>query len=91
MKVFNEFLLDADSSTEQTVYLPADSEVVNIIKTGEGIKLLVLAKYAGYDSQPPEIHKFKICASDEIFYLNIVKYIGSFESSLGIRHVIETD
>ena len=89
MKIFKEFILNEQSIAEQVIYLPSKSEVLSITKTTNGLALIVLTKYTGYDNEPSETHKFKICATEEIFYSNTVKYIGSFESSLGIRHVIE--
>ena len=91
MRVFKEYLLDEKNLADQTVYLPAESEVVNVLNTSRGLVLLAVVKHTGYEDASPEIRKFKICTSGEIFYTPTVKYIGSFESSLGIRHVIEVD
>ena len=89
MKTFKEFLLDDKSIAEQSIYLPADAKVVNVSMTDSGLLLLVLVKPTGYDTGLPENHIFKICKTDEIFYANTVKYVGSFQSALGTKHVIE--
>ena len=89
MKTFKEFLLDDKISANQNIYLPAGADVVNALKTNKGLMLLAIVKSAGYDTDIPEIRTFKICSNDEIFTAPAVSYIGSFESSLGIKHVIE--
>jgi hypothetical protein len=86
MRLFKEFLLDAESLAEQQIYMPAEAEIINIVKTALGLKLLVIVKQAALDTKS---RKFKICLSDEIFYAKTVEYIGSFESDVGIKHVIE--
>ena len=89
MKTFKEFLLDEFIITEQSVYLPAGAEVVNVLMTNAGLMLLAIVKPTGYETELPENRIFKICDTGEIFYTHAVKYIGSFQSTLGIRHVIE--
>jgi hypothetical protein len=89
VKTFKEFLLDDKSITEQSIYLPAGAEVVNVSLTNAGLMLLVIVKPAGYETELPENRIFKICETDEIFHANTVKYIGSFTNTLGIKHVIE--
>jgi hypothetical protein len=91
MRVFKEYLLDEKILSIQTLYLPSSAEVVNILKTTAGLKLLVIVKHASYEQEPLELHKYQICVNDEIFYTNTVKYIGSFESDVGVKHVIEVD
>lgn len=88
MKVFKEFLLE-DTLEEQTVYLPSGAEVVSVSKTGKGIQLLVIATPKGYETSLPEIRTFKICLTDENFPWHTVKYVGSFISDIGSKHVIE--
>ena len=89
MQVFKEYPLDEKQLANQTVYLPANSDIVSVVKSTKGVVLVAVTKHAAYNAPPPELRTFKICASDEIFYVDTVKYIGSFESSLGLRHVIE--
>ena len=89
MKTFKEYLLDDKLFTNQTVHLPTDAEVVNVFKTDKGLVLLAIVKPPGYSIEPPVIRTFKICANDEIFTAPAVSYIGSFDSLLGTRHVIE--
>ena len=91
MRVFKEYLLDDKSLSTQTLYLPIGAEIVNIVKTPAGLKLLAIVKHTGYEQESLELHKYQICINDEIFYANTVKYMGSFESDIGIKHVIETD
>lgn len=88
MRTFKEFLLE-DTLEEQTVYLPAGAEVVSVSKASKGIQLLVIATPNGYETNLPEIRTFKICLTDENFPWHTVKYIGSFISDIGSKHVIE--
>lgn len=89
MRAFKEYLLKENELTDQTVYMPPEAEVVNVVKSTKGIALIAITKHTGYNNASPEIRTFKICTTDEIFYVDTVKYIGSFESSIGTRHVIE--
>lgn len=89
MKTFNEYLLDDKSITEQLVYLPNEAEVVNVSMTSRGLTVLAIVKPNGYDTELPKARTFKICSNGEIFYAGAVKYIGSFESLTGTKHVIE--
>jgi hypothetical protein len=89
VKTFKEFLLDDKNISEQSVYLPAGAEVVNVSLTNVGLMLLAIVKPAGHETELPENRIFKICETDEIFHANTVKYIGSFTNTLGIKHVIE--
>jgi hypothetical protein len=89
MRTFKEYLLEEKVITPQSIHLPAQAEIVNVIKTDKGLMLLAIIKPPGYDTALPEIRTFKICSNDEIFTAPAVSYIGSFESLLGIRHVIE--
>lgn len=89
MKTFKEFLLDDKSATEQSIYLPASAKVVSVSMTDTGLTLLALVKHTGCDMEIPKNRIFKICKTDEIFYANTVKYVGSFQSTLGTKHVIE--
>lgn len=86
MKLFKEFLLDDKNIAEQTIYLPQGAEAVGIRMTDKGLMLYVII---GYEATAPELRTFKICVNGENFIANTVKYIGNFESSLGIKHVIE--
>jgi hypothetical protein len=89
MREFKEFLLDNKTISEQSIYLPADAEVVNVFNTDRGLMLLAITPAAGYENGLPEIRTFKICANGENFAASTVKYIGSFESITGNKHVIE--
>jgi hypothetical protein len=88
VKTFNKFLLDENSLSKQTVYMPHETEVVDVVKSDLGVMLIALNQNASA-AAPPDLHTFKICASDEIFYVDTVKYIGSYVGKLGLRHVIE--
>lgn len=89
MKTFKEFLIDDKVISEQSIYLPAGADVVNVLMTEAGLILLAIVKPVGYETELPENRTFKICETDEIFCANTVKYIGSFTGLLGFRHVIE--
>ena len=88
MKTFKEFLLE-DTLDEQTIHMPKATEVVSVAKTGKGIMLLTITTAKGYEIGLPEIRTFKICLTDEKFQDHTVKYIGSFTSNIGPKHVIE--
>lgn len=89
MKTFKEYLLDEKVLKEQTVHMPPGTSIVNVRKTGAGLMLLALTTPEAYVTNLPEIRTFKICANGEIFIAPTVKYIGSFESVTGIKHVVE--
>lgn len=88
MRAFKEFLIE-DTMAEQTVYMPAESEIVGVNKTDHGIFLLAIVPAAGYSETTPEIRNFKICLLGENFSYSTVKYIGSFDSIIGNKYVIE--
>lgn len=88
MKVFKEYFLDKKYNTPQTLYIPQGAEIVNIQDTNKGLVLLAIVDPI---SSITELRKFKICANDENIYVDTVKYIGSFDSLIGIKHVIEID
>lgn len=88
MREFREFLIE-DTMAEQTVYMPCESEIVGVNKTDRGIFLLAIVPAPGYDKTVPEIRTFKICLLSENFSYPIVKYIGSFNSIIGNKYVIE--
>lgn len=89
MRIFKEYFLNDSELSDQNVYLPHEAEAVNVAKTNKGVSLVVIAPHAGYTNGIPEIRVFKICSTDEIFYADTVKYIGSYEGEFGLRHVIE--
>lgn len=89
MKTFKEYILDEKFVGEQAIYMPHGAIVVNVSESNKGLILLAIATPEACTVDLPEIRTFKICATDEIFYANTVKYIGSFKSELGIKHVIE--
>ena len=89
MRAFKEFLLDTGNLEDQTIYMPCGSEVVGLAKSGDLVKIIALVYYTGAEASP-DIRSFRVCLSDEIFYAGTVKYIGSFDGPLGLRHVIET-
>ena len=86
MKTLKEYLLDSKIISEQTIHLPNTAEIVNVLSTKKGLVLLALVDNS---SELPDLRTFKICSSNEIFYYDAVKYIGSFDSITGNKHVIE--
>lgn len=88
MRTFKEFLLE-DTLASQTVHLPAGTDVVSVSNTDKGIMLLTITTPKGFEVELPEIRTFKICLTDENFVNHTVKYIGSFISDIGPKHVIE--
>lgn len=88
MREFKEFLIE-DTMAEQTVYMPSESEIVGVNKTDHGVFLLAIVPAAGYGETVPEIRNFKICLLGENFSYPIVKYIGSFDSIIGNKYVVE--
>lgn len=89
MKKIKEFLLDNKSLSTQTLYLPAGAKVLNVYDTEKGLILLTLVPPEEVSIEPPELRIFKICTTDEKFYIDTVEYIGSYKSSIGMRHVFE--
>lgn len=89
MKLFREYFLDSAAMTKQTLYLPKDANVIKVSPTNKGLALLAIVTPEEYSNELPELRTFKICVNEENLYTDTVKYIGSFESNLGIKHLIE--
>lgn len=86
MKIFKEYLLEKKCFTNQTLYLPTNSEAVMVNDTKKGLLLQVITDTNIYTT---ELRTFKVCMNDENIYADAVKYIGSFDSAAGIRHIVE--
>ena len=86
MQMFKNYLLDKKCFTPQTLYLPTSADIVAIRDTDKG--LILLATITPFTTAT-ELRTFKICANDESIYADAVKYIGSFDTDIGIRHVVE--
>lgn len=86
MKMFKEYILDSKCLTPQTMYLPQDADVVGAYFTETCLVLLAIMSPV---TNLTELRTFKICTNDENIYVDTVKYIDSFNSAFGIRHVIE--
>lgn len=69
------------------MYLPEGADVVDVITKDSIVNLLAIVPNSSLGT--PVLRRFKICTTDEIFIGSTVKYIGSFKSDLGFRHVIE--
>lgn len=89
MKTFKEYLLDDKILTEQTIHMPHGAKVVNVKNTDKGLMLLAIITPEAYVTGLPELRTFKICTNGEIFSADTVIYVGSFESIIGTKHVIE--
>lgn len=89
MKLFREYFLDSAAVTQQTLYLPKDANIVKVNFTDKGLALLAIVTPEECNTELPELRTFKICVNEENLYIDTVKYIGSFESNLGIKHLIE--
>lgn len=86
MKIFKEFMLDATVLSPQTLYIPANSEVVDVYSSDRGVCVLALSDP---NEENFQLRTFKICAKDENIYIDTVKYIGSFEGRAGKRFLLE--
>ena len=86
MKMFKEYLIDKKCSAPQNVYMVQGAEVVNVQDTDKGLMLIALRNST---NSLTELHTFKICSNNENIHTDTVKYIGSYQSLLGIQHVIE--
>ena len=86
MLVFKEYVIDKKSIAVQTTYLPENANIVNVKSSDKGLSLIALVDPIALTT---ELRTFKICTDDENIYFDTVKYLGSFESDLGMRHVIE--
>ena len=65
--------------------------MVNVRYSNNLLILLVIATLKEPINKALKVRTFKVCLNDENLYTNTVKYLGSFESLTGIRHVIEID
>lgn len=86
MKKFKEVLLDNRCLSPQTVYLPKGAEPVAVLMKDKGLVVITLCDASAEDT---ELRTFKICAIDENIYSDTVRYIGSFDSIIGTRYLLE--
>jgi hypothetical protein len=86
MKNFKEYLLDKKCTLPQSIYLPKKAEAVSVYDTEKGLKLLALVSSIELET---DLRTFKICTVDENIYMDNIRYIGSFTSITGLKHVIE--
>ena len=84
--MFKNYLLDKKCFTPQTLYLPTCTDIVAIRDTDNGLMLLATITPS---TTTTELRTFKICANDESIYADAIKYVGSFDTSIGTRHVVE--
>lgn len=89
MKVIKEYLLDSKVLSPQTLYLPANAQVINVQDTEKGLMLLAIVTPEELVVDLPELRTFKICTNDEKIYADTVKYVGSYQGLVGMRHIIE--
>lgn len=89
MKEIKEYLLDSKVFSPQTLYLPADAQIINVYNTEKGLMLLVIATPEELAVDLPKLRTFKICMNDEKIYASTVKYIGSYQGLIGLCHIIE--
>lgn len=86
MKTLKEITLDSAVLTPQTVYLAKGAEVLDLAVEDKILKLTILKDI---DAENNQLRTFKICTKDENIYFDAVKYIGSFETMLGKRYLLE--
>jgi hypothetical protein len=87
VKTIREYYIDKKCLTPTTIYLPRDAEVVNISELKDQLVLFVLLDLNNQFTT--NLRTFKICRSGENIYSDAVKYIGSINTDIGIRHVVE--
>jgi hypothetical protein len=85
MKVFKEYYLDKKSFAHQTLYLPQDADILSVYDKPKGLTLLTISSVF----PNTKLRTFKICATGENIYEDTVRYIGSINSDIGMKHVIE--
>jgi hypothetical protein len=86
VKSIHEYILDDKDIDLQSFYLPVGADVIAIQKSSKGLILSVLGPLTATSKA---IRSFKVCKANETIYYDNVKYIGSYESELGICYVIE--
>ena len=86
MRMFKSYLIDKKCLTPQTLYLPTFADIVAVRDTHKGLMLLAIITPT---ATMTELRTFKVCADDENIYADAVKYIGSFDTDIGIRNVVE--
>lgn len=86
MRVIKEYRLNKDCVSTQTIYLPRGAEPLAVRNTPSGLLLQAMSDFAETET---ELRTFKICSVEENIYVDAINYIDNFESSTGIRHVLE--
>ena len=87
MKTIREYYLDKKCLTPTSIYIPEGAKVVNIFELKDQLVLFVLLDIN--KQFITNLRTFKICRSGENIYSDAVKYIGSVNTDIGIRHVVE--
>ena len=86
MKTIKEYLLDKKCVTPQTAYLTRNAEVVGVQDTLKGLVLLAVVDPT---ETLTDLRTFKVCSIEETIYADNLKYIGNFQSIVGVQHVVE--
>lgn len=86
MKVVKEYLISDNTTRAQNVYMTTGADVFTATEESGVVRLFVVADNTVSTS---ELRSFEVHGSDELFDAECVKYIASYESSLGFRHVFE--
>ena len=86
MKVIKEYLLDKTNVAKQALYITQGADIVYIRDTDIGLMLYCIVNAT---ENKTELRTFKICSVSENIYEDDIKYLGAFQSSVGMRHVIE--
>lgn len=86
MTKIKEFLLDRDSMNNQTVYMPVGAQLFTVTDSATGLFIVAAVDVAETHNQ---LRTFKICDSNGWFMEPVVKYVGSFITDGGMRHVVE--
>ena len=86
MKRVRDYILDSTRIINQTLYLPKGAEIISIENSGSLLTLYVLLDPTEVQD---DLRTFKICTTSQNFFEDNVKFLGTFKSDFGPRHLFE--
>ena len=89
MKQIKEIYLKLDETSIQTVYIPADSEIIGAKTISEYPSTVILLVLTSSLDSSMTLKKFKICDTNETVYNCNLSYIDSCIVDSKLKHVLE--
>lgn len=86
MQKINEYFIKDGVVSAQTVYMTTGAQVVHASEENGVVTLFALAEATEFTT---ELRSFEIHGTGELFSAETVKYVASYSSAIGTRHVFE--